>query len=72
MKLKLDFSLPKLVKFRVGLQVGMDVGARLDVRLRLRGRDPLRWKAALGPSRDKEREREPAELPPVPREIPRA
>jgi len=46
-KLKLDFSLPKLVKLRVGLQVWLDVGAKLDVRLRLRGREPLRWKAAI-------------------------
>jgi hypothetical protein len=59
MKFKVDFSLPKLVRFRVGIQLGADVGARVDVRLRLRGRDPLRWKAALGPSKTR------AELPEV-------
>lgn len=50
MKLKLDFSLSKLVRLRVGVKLGRDAGAALDVRLRLRGREPLRWKAALGPS----------------------
>jgi hypothetical protein len=59
-KFKVDFSLRRLVKLRVGVQLGLDVGARLDVRLRLRGRDPLRWKAALVPSRP----REAPELPP--------
>ncbi|HXU68819.1 MAG TPA: hypothetical protein VN947_05795 [Polyangia bacterium] len=47
MKLKLALSLPKLVKLRVGVQLGLDVGARLDVRLKLRGGEPLRWKAAI-------------------------
>jgi len=51
MKLKVDFNLPKIIKLRVALQLGVDVGARVDVRLRLRGRDPLRWKAALAPER---------------------
>jgi hypothetical protein len=75
MKLKVDFSLPKLVKFRVSLQLGLDVGARVDVRVRLRGRDPLRWKAALAPERARERELpEPEAVPPLPpgREPPRA
>jgi hypothetical protein len=47
MKLKLALSLPKLLKLRVGVQLGLDVGARLDVRLKLRGGEPLRWKAAI-------------------------
>jgi hypothetical protein len=64
MKFKIDFSLPKLVRFRVGIQVGTDVGAKLDVRLRLRGRDPLRWKAALGPSRARELPEPEVTLPP--------
>ncbi|MCU1278202.1 MAG: hypothetical protein JWM53_1748 [bacterium] len=58
MKLKIDFSLPKLVKFRVGLQLGFDVGAKVDLRLRLRGGDPMRWRAAIAPSGTKH-----AELP---------
>jgi hypothetical protein len=47
MKLKLDLSLSKLVRLRVGLQLGLDVGARVELRLRVRGREPLKWKAAL-------------------------
>jgi hypothetical protein len=73
MKLKIDFNLPKLVKFRVSLQLGLDVGARVDVRLRLRGQEPLRWKAALAPGGGVRELPEPEVLPPVPgREIPRA
>ena len=71
MKLKIDFSLPKLVKLRVGLQLGLDVGAKIDVRLRVRGGEPLRWKAALARGEAKQ-----AQLPEpvvvVPRELPRA
>ncbi|MDB4967885.1 MAG: hypothetical protein JWN44_3574 [Myxococcales bacterium] len=47
MRLKLDFSLPKLVRLRFGVQVGLDVGVKVDVRWRLRGREPVKWKAAL-------------------------
>lgn len=75
MKLKVDFSLPKLVKFRVALELGLADGARIDLRLRLRGREPLRWKAALAaPRRERERELPEAQLPTVPltRELPRA
>lgn len=50
MKLKVDVSLSKLVRLRVGIKLGRAEGAAVDVRLRLRGREPLRWKAALGPS----------------------
>lgn len=73
MKIKIDFSLPKLVKLRVGLQLGLDVGAKVDVRLRVRGGEPLRWKAALGRGEGKK-----AQLPErgtvivPPRELPRA
>ncbi len=73
MKLKIDFSLPKLVKFRVGLQLGLDVGAKIDVRLRLRGREPLRWKAAIAPGAGARPELpEPATPIIPPRELPRA
>ena len=73
MKLKIDFNLPKLVKLRVGFQLGLDVGARVDVRLKLRGAEPLRWKAAIARG-----SKEPAELPESstllvpPHDIPRA
>jgi hypothetical protein len=59
-KLKLNLSLPKLVKVRVGLQLGVAVGARVDVRVRVRGKEPLRWKAALAPERAA---KVPAKLP---------
>jgi hypothetical protein len=73
MKLKIDFSLPKLVKFRVGLQLGLDVGAKVEVRLRLRGREPLRWKAALARGEKKKAQLpEPATVVVPPRELPRA
>lgn len=73
MKLKIDFSLPKLVKLRVGLQLGLDVGAKVDVRLRLRGREPLRWKAALARGEAKKPQL-PEPAPPLitSRELPRA
>ena len=72
MKLKIDLSLPKLVKLRLGLQLGLDVGARVDVRLRLRGGEPLRWKAALARGANKQPELpEPSPMI-VPHEIPRA
>jgi len=63
MKLKIDFSLPKLVRVKLGLRLGLDEGAALDVRLRLRGGAPLKWRAALLPSRGKQRalERDRAE-----------
>jgi hypothetical protein len=73
MKLKIDFSLPKLVKFRIGLQLGLDVGAKVDVRLRLRGREPLRWKAAIARGEGKKPELPEHETVIVPpRELPRA
>ena len=73
MKLKIDLSLPKLVKLRVGLQLGFDVGARVDVRLRLRGGEPLRWKAAIARGANKPAELpEPETLMVTPHEIPRA
>ncbi len=73
MKLRLDFSLPKLVKLRVGVALGLDIGAKLDVRLRVRGREPLRWKAALARDTGK-RELTAAEViaMPVGREPPQA
>ncbi len=73
MKLRVDFSLPKLVKLRVGVQLGLDVGAKLDVRLRLRGGEPLRWKAAIARGRGGRAELpEPAAVIVPPRELPRA
>jgi len=73
MKLKIDFSLPKWVKLRVGLQLGLDVGAKVDVRLRLRGREPLRWKVALARGEAKKAQLpEPETLIIPPRELPRA
>jgi hypothetical protein len=73
MKLKIDFSLPKLVKFRVGLQLGLDVGVKVDVRLRLRGREPVRWKAALARGEEKKPQLpEAATVVVARRELPRA
>jgi hypothetical protein len=73
MKLKIDFSLPKLVKLRVGFQIGFAVGAKVDVRLRLRGREPLRWKAAIARGDGKKPELpEPEAFIVSPRELPRA
>jgi hypothetical protein len=73
MKLKIDFSLPKLVKLRVGFQIGFAVGAKVDVRLRLRGREPLRWKAAIARGDAKKAQLpEPAPVLIPPRELPRA
>jgi hypothetical protein len=73
MKLKIDFSLPKLVRVRFGVQLGLDVGAKVDVRLRLRGKEPLRWKAALlrGEAKKPEAARELSSVA-VPRDVPRA
>jgi hypothetical protein len=73
MKLRFDFSLPKLVKLRVGVQLGLDIGAKFDVRMRVRGLEPLRWKAAIARGEGK-KELPAAELPamPVGREPPRA
>jgi len=56
------------------VQLGLDVGAKVDVRLRLRGREPLRWKAALlrGEAKKQDATRElPSPLVP-PRDLPRA
>ena len=73
MKLKIDFSLPKLVKLRVGLQIGFDVGAKVDLRLRLRGREPMRWKAAIAPGGSKQPELpEPQAFVAPTRELPQA
>ncbi len=75
MKLKFDFSLLKLVRVRFGVQLGLDVGAKVDVRLRLRGREPLKWKAALlrGDAKRSEAARElPSGAPGSPRDLPRA
>ncbi len=58
MKLKVDFSLGKLARVKLAVKLGLEEGAAVDVKLRLRGRDPVRWRAALG--RGKTRE-----LPPV-------
>jgi hypothetical protein len=51
MKLKLDLSLPRWVKLRVGLRLGLDEGAAIDVKLKLAGGDPVRWKLALAPGK---------------------
>ena len=48
MKLKVDFSLGKLARVKLALKLGVDDGAAVDVKLRVRGQEPLRWKAALG------------------------
>jgi hypothetical protein len=73
MKLKIDLSLPKLVKLRVGLQLGLDVGAKIDVRVRVRGGEPLRWKLALARGAAKKAQLpEPETLIVPPRELPRA
>lgn len=75
MKLRFELSLPKLVKLRVGMQLGLDVGAKLDVRVRLRGREPLRWKAALARGDGGKHELPPAEAlvtPPPGRTTPQA
>jgi len=73
MKIKIDFSLPKLVKLRVGLQLALDVGAKIDLRLRVRGGEPLRWKAALARGEAKKAQlAEPETVLVMPRELPRA
>jgi hypothetical protein len=56
-KLKVDFNLGKLARVRFALKLGLDEGAAVDVKLRLRGQEPMRWKAALG------RGKRPNELP---------
>jgi hypothetical protein len=48
-KLKIDFSLSKRTRVRLALRLGLTEGAAVDVRLRLPGREPVRWKAALAP-----------------------
>jgi hypothetical protein len=64
MKLKIDLNLPKLARFRVAFELGLEVGARIDVKLRLRGRDPLRWKAALAAERGAAKELPEASMAP--------
>ena len=56
MKLKVDFSLGKLARVKFAVKLGLEDGAAVDVKLRLRGRDPVRWKAALGRGKTCERE----------------
>ena len=56
MKLKVDFSLGKLARVKLAVKLGLEDGAAVDVKLRLRGRDPVRWKAALGRGKTRERE----------------
>ena len=60
MKLKIDFSLPKLVKLRLGFQLGLDVGARVDVRLQAARR---RAAALEGGDRARRRQASRPELP---------
>ena len=48
MKLKVDFALGKLARVKFAVKLGIDDGAAVDVKLRVRGQEPLRWKAALG------------------------
>ena len=60
MKLKVDFSLGKLARVKFAVKLGLQAGAAVDVKLRLRGRDPVRWKAALGRGKTRERELPPA------------
>jgi hypothetical protein len=55
-KLKVDFSLGKLARVKLAVKLGLEDGAAVDVKLRLRGRDPVRWKAALGRGKTRERE----------------
>jgi hypothetical protein len=49
-KLKIDFSLSKRTRVRLALRLGLSEGAAVDVKLRLPGREPVRWKAAIAPS----------------------
>jgi hypothetical protein len=49
MKLRVDFSLSKRTRVRLALRLGLDEGAAVDLKLRLPGREPVRWKAALAP-----------------------
>ena len=51
MKLKVDLSLPRWMKLRVGLRLGLEEGAAIDVKLKLGGGDPVRWKLALAPGK---------------------
>jgi hypothetical protein len=55
-KLKVDFSLGKLARVKFAVKLGIDDGAAVDVKLRMRGREPVRWKAALGRGKTRERE----------------
>ena len=56
MKLKVDFSLGKLARVKFAVKLGIADGAAVDVKLRMRGQEPLRWKAALGRGKTRERE----------------
>jgi hypothetical protein len=53
-KLKVDFSLGKLARVRFAVKLGLAEGAAVDVKLRMRGREPVRWKAAIGPGKTRE------------------
>lgn len=58
MKLKVDLSLPRWVRLRLGLRLGLDEGAAVDVKLKLGGGAPVRWKLALAPGKAARPERD--------------
>jgi hypothetical protein len=63
-KLKVDFNLGKLARVRFAVKLGLADGAAVDVKLRVRGQEPMRWKAALGRGKTRERELPAHDLPP--------
>ncbi len=51
MNFKVSLSLPKLVRFKVGVRLGVEEWARLDVRVKLRGGRAWKWTAMADPGR---------------------